>query len=88
MKQNEYDMRIYSPDANGCIDHDVYSKVKVNINEPFPLKTFLVSYDYAIENKDGSLRWFNEARKFNGKEYCNFHGQENYETRGDVIWRR
>ena len=86
MKQNVYDMRIYSPDADGRIDYNVYSTVKVNINEPFPLKTFLVSYDYAIENQDGSPRWLYEAREFNGKEYCNFQGQENYETRGDVIW--
>ena len=81
-------MRTYVKNADGYVDYSKFTKDLVNIDEPFPLGTFLISHDYAIEDSNGELRWLNAARVYNGNEYCEFSGQKNYEKRGTVIWRR
>ena len=47
-----------------------------------------MDYDYAIEDQNGNLKFLKAVRVYNKKEYCEFSGQEVYEKRGTVIWRR
>lgn len=81
-------MRIYLRNAGGYVDYEKYSIEIVDPTTPFPLDSFLIKYDYAIENRNGTLMWLNCVREYNGNEYPEFMGQEVYEKRGNVIWRR
>ena len=82
---NEYIMRTFLRDAYG-VNYSEYSKEVVDITQPFPEGTFLLGYNYAIEDQDKSLRWLRHARLYMGEEYCEFYGQKVYEERGDIIW--
>ena len=86
---SEYVMRIYPRGKDGFVDRGgKYITELVDPAQPFPEGTFRMDYDYAIEDQNGNLKFLKAVRVYNKKEYCEFSGQDVYEKRGTVIWRR
>lgn len=82
-------MRIYSRNDNGAVDNTKpYETMRIDTDQAFPLGTFTLGNDYAIEGPEGDLKWLNCAWVHEGCEYCEFSGQEVKRFRGKIIWRR
>lgn len=81
-------MRIYRRNVDGSVNYDEFDTEQIVPTHSFPQGTFLIGFDYAIEDLNGDLLWLQCARAYKGEEYGEFSGISGFENRGEVIWRK
>ena len=88
VKEETRVMRIYKPDADGIVNYDKYDTEQIIPTQGLPQGTFIIGFDYAIEDINGELLWLQCARLYKGEEYGEFSGIRGFENPGKVIWRK